>query len=381
MRNLTIIQPNRLVFGNDSRMELPEFLKSSRLNKVDIITADVLMPELESLLGLLERSGMTLTVQDPINDEPTVSKFESVMKKVRQSKPDVVIGIGGGSVLDVAKVASAMVHNNQDLQDAFGIGKLSKRRTFLICLPTTSGTGSEVSPNALFLDETDKLKKAVISPDLVPDAAYVDPMLTLNLPALVTAATAMDALTHCIEAYANRFAHPMIDLYALEGIRLIGANIKRAYDNGNDLEARTQLSLASMYGGLCLGPVNTGAVHALSYPLGSEFHIAHGISNALLLPHVMAFNIQGAPDRYAQIAFALGVKPLGSKVESARAGAIAVKDLLKGCGLPQTLTDLGIAKMDIQAIAKSAMTVTRLLNNNVREVRFEDAIKIYEGAL
>jgi alcohol dehydrogenase class IV len=381
MRNLTIIQPNRLVFGNDSRMELPEFLKSSRLNKVDIITADVLMPELESLLGLLERSGMTLTVQDPINDEPTVSKFESVMKKVRQSKPDVVIGIGGGSVLDVAKVASAMVHNNQDLQDAFGIGKLSKRRTFLICLPTTSGTGSEVSPNALFLDETDKLKKAVISPDLVPDAAYVDPMLTLNLPALVTAATAMDALTHCIEAYANRFAHPMIDLYALEGIRLIGANIKRAYDNGNDLEARTQLSLASMYGGLCLGPVNTGAVHALSYPLGSEFHIAHGISNALLLPHVMAFNIQGAPDRYAQIAFALGVKPLGSKVESARAGTIAVKDLLKGCGLPQTLTDLGIAKMDIQAIAKSAMTVTRLLNNNVREVRFEDAIKIYEGAL
>lgn len=380
MRNLAIVQPNRLVFGNDSRMELPEFLESSGLNKVALVTAEAVMPALETLLGLLEKSSMTVTVHDDINDEPTVATFESVMKDVQFSKPDVVIGVGGGSVLDVAKLASAMIDEKQDLHDVFGIGKLVKRKTFLVCLPTTSGTGSEVSPNALLLDETDKLKKAVISPYLVPDAAYVDPVLTLGLPASVTAATAMDALTHCIEAYANRFAHPMIDLYALQGIRLIGANLKKAYDNGKDVEARTQLSLASMYGGLCLGPVNTGAVHALAYPLGGEFHIAHGVSNALLLPHVMAFNIQGAPDRYAQIAVALGVKPLGSDEETARAGVSVVSDLLRDCGLPLTLTDLGIAKADIQVMAKSAMTVTRLLNNNVRKVTFEDVTKIYDEA-
>jgi alcohol dehydrogenase class IV len=361
-------------------MELPEFLESSGLNKVALVTAEAVMPALETLLGLLEKSSMTVTVHDDINDEPTVATFESVMKDVQFSKPDVVIGVGGGSVLDVAKLASAMIDEKQDLHDVFGIGKLVKRKTFLVCLPTTSGTGSEVSPNALLLDETDKLKKAVISPYLVPDAAYVDPVLTLGLPASVTAATAMDALTHCIEAYANRFAHPMIDLYALQGIRLIGANLKKAYDNGKDVEARTQLSLASMYGGLCLGPVNTGAVHALAYPLGGEFHIAHGVSNALLLPHVMAFNIQGAPDRYAQIAVALGVKPLGSDEETARAGVSVVSDLLRDCGLPLTLTDLGIAKADIQVMAKSAMTVTRLLNNNVRKVTFEDVTKIYDEA-
>src|SRR5439155_10799310 len=146
------------------------------------------------------------------------------------------------------------------------IGKLNARKTYLACLPTTAGTGSEVSPNAILMDESDQLKKGVISPHLMPDAAYIDPMLTLGAPPAVTAATGIDALTHCIEAYANKFAHPMIDLYALEGIRLIGDNLARAVADGSNIEARTHLALASMYGGMCLGPVNTGAVHALAYP-------------------------------------------------------------------------------------------------------------------
>src|SRR5262249_48336492 len=160
---------------------------------------------------------------------------------------------------------------------------------FLVCLPTTAGTGSEVSPNAILLDEADQLKKGVVSPYLVPDAAYVDPQLTRSVPPSVTAATGLDALTHCIEAYANKFAHPAVDLYALQGVGIIAQNLLRAVRNGGDMEARTELSLGSFYGGLCLGPVNTAAVHALAYPLGGQFHVAHGVSNAVLLPHVIRF--------------------------------------------------------------------------------------------
>src|SRR5439155_14470982 len=154
-----------------------------------------------------------------------------------------------------------------------------------------------------------QLKKAAISPHLVSDAAYVDPALTMSVPPAVTAATGMDALTHCIEAYANRFAHPVVDMYALQGIRLIAANLPLAVERGDDLEARTNVALGSLYGGMCLGPVNTAAVHALSYPLGGEFKVAHGVSNAVLLPHVLEFNLSAAPQRYADIAVALGAQP------------------------------------------------------------------------
>ncbi len=188
----------------------------------------------------------------------------------------------------------------------------------LVCLPTTAGTGAEVSPNAILLDEADELKKGVVSPHLVPDAAFVDPLLTISVPPAVTAATGLDALTHCIEAYANKFAHPIVDIYALQGIKLISANLVRAVRNGGDIEARAALSLGSLYGGLCLGPVNTAAVHALAYPLGGRFHIAHGVSNALLLPHVLRFNFSAAPERYAEISAALGVARNGSALTTAR---------------------------------------------------------------
>jgi alcohol dehydrogenase class IV len=190
----------------------------------------------------------------------------------------------------------------------------------------------------------------------------------------------MDALTHCIEVYANRFAHPLIDLYALEGIRLIGADLKRAFENGDDVDARGNLALGSLYGGLGLGPVNTGAVHALAYPLGGRFHVAHGISNALLLPYVMEFNIPEAPDRFANIALALGVDRAGSDFETARKGVEKVGQLLRDCGLPTKLSELRVPREAIDDMAEAAMTVTRLLKNNLREVTLGDAKEIYEEA-
>jgi alcohol dehydrogenase class IV len=344
------------------------------------MTAPPLRPVVAPIAADLEDAGFSIRIEDGIDSEPTVAMFECILQRTGADEIDAVVGIGGGSVLDMAKLIAALAKSEQAIGDVFGIGRLSGRKTYLACLPTTSGTGSEVSPNAILLDESDHKKKGVISEYLVPDAAYVDPMLTLSVPPSVTAATGMDALVHCLEAYANRYAHPMIDLYAIEGIRLIASHLEAACKDGTDIQARTALSLGSLYGGLCLGPVNTGAVHALAYPLGGEFHIAHGVSNALLLPYVMAFNLSASPDRYARIAEALGVVPTADDEETARRGVDVVRSLSARCGIPGRLSELDLPSDALERMATSAMTVTRLLKNNLREITYNDALTIYREA-
>ncbi|WP_428937972.1 iron-containing alcohol dehydrogenase [Fontivita pretiosa] len=373
-RLITLHQPRTLVFGAGAIEQCAQDLAARRFGRRFIVTS----PPTRSLCRPLQSDGTV--IWDGVSQEPTIQTFLDALAAARQARADVVIGLGGGSAMDVAKLVAAFVDSQQDIRDAFGIGKLAGRSTGLVCLPTTSGTGSEVSPNAILLDETDQLKKGVISPHLMPDAAYVDPALTLSVPPAVTASTGMDALTHCIEAYANRLAHPMIDLYALQGVRLIAQNLARAVEHGNDLEARTNLALGSLYGGIVLGPVNTGAVHALAYPLGGEFHVAHGVSNAVLLPHVLEFNLPAAPDRYADIAIALGAQRGGDDLETARRGLEIIKDLSRRCAIPSRLSELNIPRDAIERMARAAMTVTRLLERNVRPLTLDDAIEIYRSA-
>jgi alcohol dehydrogenase class IV len=261
-----------------------------------------------------------------------------------------------------------------------GIGLLKGRDVKMICVPTTSGTGSEMSPNAILLDERDNAKKGIISRYLVPDLVYIDPLLTVGVPADITAYTGLDALTHCIEAYCNKFAHPVTDMYALKGIELIGSSLLKAVRNGNDIEARTNLALGSMYGGMCLGPVNTAAVHALAYPLGSEYKVPHGLSNALLLTHVMAFNLGADEKRHSEVAQALGIVHSGSFGETALAGIDFLNELIHECGLPKGLGSLGITQSELPHLASGALKVQRLLKNNLREVTLADAIEIYGSA-
>jgi alcohol dehydrogenase class IV len=295
-------------------------------------------------------------------------------------RPDVVIGLGGGSPLDTAKLIAAFIENAQAIRDVFGIGLLGGRKTHLICIPTTSGTGSEVSPNAILLDENERLKKGVVSPYLMPDATYVDPLLTVTMPPAVTAGTGLDALAHCIEAYTNKFAHPYVDTLALQGIRLAGASLARAVADGTDLEAREAMSLASVYGGVCLGPVNTAGVHALAYPLGGEFHVPHGLSNAVLLPHVMLFNAMASPSRHADVAVALGAEPAGDPLETACRGVEKLRTLMRQCGVPMTLAQMGVPETAIPNMVISAMKVTRLLKNNPRDLTADDAEQLYRQA-
>jgi alcohol dehydrogenase class IV len=315
-----------------------------------------------------------------VDREPTLTLFEEALAFARQQRCDGVVGLGGGSVLDVAKLVAALVESRQGVAEVLGSGKLANRSLYLACLPTTAGTGSEVSPTSILLDEADRLKKGVVSPYLVADAAYVDPALTFGVPAAVTAATGMDALTHCIEAYANVHSHPMTDLFALEGIRLIGANLRQVVANGQDAAGRAALALGSLYGGLCLGSANTGAVHALAYPLGGEYHVPHGVANAVLLPHVLRFNLQASPERYAEIAAALGVPSGTNAAVMASKGVELLAELSRVCGIPQRLSDLGVPQTAVNDMARAAMTVTRLLKNNLRLLTEHDAAAIYQEA-
>ena len=344
-----------------------------------MLTAPPIIPLIEPTLSQLKENGVSVEVFQNILAEPSLNDFNAILRLAREFGADSVVGIGGGSVLDVAKLVAAFTDSDQLAEDCFGTGFIKKKGLWLACLPTTAGTGSEVSPNAILLDERDKLKKGIVSEYLLADAAYVDPKLTMTVPSKVTADTGMDALIHCIEAYTNKFAHPAADIYALQGIRLIAANLLRAVKDGNDVEAREALALGSLYGGLVLGPVNTAAVHALSYPLGGEFHIPHGLSNAILLPSVMKFNRSANLKKYAEVAIACGAPQGKDDDETAQNGVDFIYELSKAVGIPQKLSELNIPQSAVDRMAKAAMEVQRLLKNNPREVTEQDAKDIYNS--
>ncbi|MCU7551891.1 iron-containing alcohol dehydrogenase [Chitinophagaceae bacterium LB-8] len=377
---LKIHFPGKVVFGNDSLKYLPDELLQLSASRVFILTIAPLLPQIQDCTAKLKDLGVEVYTDTSIIKEPYFSDFDSIMKKVELLHPDVVVGIGGGSVLDVAKLIAAQLENEQSLQEYVGINLLKSRKKKLVCIPATSGTGSEVSPNAILVDDLDNQKKGIISPYLVPDMVLVDPLLTISMPPDITAATGLDALTHCLEAYTNKFAHPLIDVYAFEGMRQIVANLELAVKEGSNKDARAAVAMGSLLGGFCLGPVNTAGVHALSYPLGSNFHLPHGLSNAILLPYVMEFNLPSAISRYAQVAIALGCCREESEEATAYKGIERIKRLIEACGIPARLRDVGVPEQAIPEMATAALKITRLLKNNPRTITIEDAIGIYQAA-
>ena len=379
MKAITLLQPQKIVFGTGCIETFVEDYQKLGLQRLFVLTAPPIRPLIEEPLETLRKAGISIEIFQNILAEPTVNDFKAILEVAREFKADSVVGIGGGSVLDVTKLVAAFLNSDQQVEDCFGTGFIKQKGLWFACLPTTAGTGSEVSPNAILLDERDHLKKGIVSPFLIADAAYVDPKLTWTVPAKVTADTGMDALTHCIEAYTNKFAHPSVDIYALKGIQLIAANLEKAVKNGQDQEAREALAFGSLYGGLCLGPVNTAAVHALSYPLGGEFHIPHGLSNAILLPSVMKFNMPACPERYAEVALACGITAGQTTEETAQRGVDFIYRLADAVGIPNKLTALGIPQTAVDGMAKAAMEVQRLLKNNPREVTEQDAKDIYNS--
>lgn len=380
MNPVILQQPKRILFGDGTSRLAPEEFSRAGWRRIFVVTSPQVAEAQPALLAAWRTAGLETAVCAMVDREPEIALFEAVMDAARAFRPDAVVGLGGGSALDASKLVAALYDGGQRIREVFGIGLLARRGLPLVCIATTAGTGADVSPNAILLDETERLKKGVVSPHLVPDLAICDPELTHSAPPPVTAATGIDALVHCMEAYANRHAHPVVDVYALEGIRRIGRSIERAVSDGRDRPARADVMLGALYGGLCLGPVNTAAVHALSYPLGGEYRIAHGVANSLLMPHVFRFNFPAMPERYAGIAQALGVADAGSAGGTAEAGVRRLAEMSRRCGIPQRLRDVGVPEADLPRLAGEAMKVTRLLRNNPRELTAADAEAIYREA-
>jgi len=380
MRSVTLQQPRRVLFGPGCVGQGPDEFGLAGWNRLFVVTSPTIAATRQSLFSSWRARGATVECFTGVDREPEIALFERVIALARDFRADAIVGIGGGSALDVSKLVAALYDGAQAVQEVFGVGLLKRRSRGLACIPTTAGTGAEVSAAAILLDESERLKKGVVSPHLVPDVAICDPELTLSMPPAVTAATGIDALVHCMEAYANNFSHPAVDVYALEGIRNIGANIEAAVSDGLNPAVRTQVMLGALYGGLCLAPVNTAAVHALSYPLGGEYRIAHGVANSLLMPHVFRFNLPAMPERYAQIALALGCAPESTPMATAESGLRRLVALAAACGIPLRLRDVGIPEHDLPRLASEAMKVTRLLKNNPRKLCIADAESIYRAA-
>lgn len=365
--------PSSVTFGAGCAADAVHTLARQGHRRVFLLTSPSVLKQIDPLAAALRHARAVVEIAAGVPPEPTTACCEALRARAAVFKPDLVLAVGGGSVLDVAKLVAALHDRPEPAAAFYGINVLTGRRTALACVPTTAGTGSEVSPNALLYDEAALAKKAIISPALIPDAAIIDPELMRSLPPALTATTGLDALTHCLEAYANKAAKPEIDPYALEGVRLIGENLPRAVTNGDDLPARSAVALGSLYGGMCLGPVNTAAVHALAYPLGGEFHLAHGLSIALLLPHVVKFNLSALPERHATLAQALGGRTAADLPQK-------LADLAARCGVRMGLSAHGIPRDAFPRMADAALQITRLLKNNPREVTRPDALAVYAAA-
>ncbi|KRE07157.1 alcohol dehydrogenase [Bosea sp. Root381] len=317
-----------------------------------------------------------VTVFGTVKPEPDVPNLDEALALAAEVKPDLVIGFGGGSAMDLAKLVAVLPGSGQTLHEVVGPEKVAKKGAALMQVPTTSGTGSEAGTRALVTDPATQNKLAVQSLFMLADIAIIDPALTLTVPSAVTAATGVDAMAHCVEAFTSKKAHPLIDMYALEGVRLVGRFLGRAIADGSDIEARAGLSLASLYGGYCLGPVNTTSGHAVAYPLGTRHHIAHGAANALIFPHTLAYNAPVAPEKTAAILAALGL-PASSRQEEVFASAHRYCAEL-GCEMK--LSALKVPEDDLPVMAGEAHAIRRLLDNNPRDLSRDDILAMYRAA-
>ena len=365
---IEILHPEAIEFGSGTVAAVPRFARAKRLRR-PLVIADRFNATRAEVLGLPGE----VTVFGEVAFEPDIQTLDAALAVASRVVPDLIVGFGGGSAMDLAKLVAVLSGGEQAIHDVVGAELVRGRELALVQVPTTSGTGSEAGTRALVTDPATQNKLAVQSRHMLADLAAVDPDLTVTVPSEVTAATGMDAMAHCVEAYTSRRAHPLIDLYALEGIRLVGRYLPRAVRNGSDREARSGLSLASLYGGFCLGPVNTTAGHAVAYPLGTRHHVPHGLACALIFPHTLAFNAPSVPERTTDVLDALGLADEEDIVA-------AITRWSADLGLETRLSKLGVPEDDLPLMADEAHAIRRLLANNPRDISRDEILALYRAA-
>jgi alcohol dehydrogenase len=336
---------------------------------------------LEPARASLVAQGMTVHIFSQVVADPPEQIVKEAIDFARANETDLVIGFGGGSSMDVAKLVAVLAGSDQALNQIYGIGKVKGQRLPLIQVPTTAGTGSEVT-NIAIVTTGETTKMGVVAPQLYADLALLDAELTLGLPPLVTAATGIDAMVHAIEAYTSKHKkNPLSDNLARQALGLLSQNLMTAVETGSNLEARQAMLLGACLAGQAFSNAPVAAVHALAYPIGGIFHIPHGLSNSLVLPHVLRFNAPHAAPLYAELADIVvpGIK--GSPEERTESLIAAMQQIAQRTGIQTRLGELGISENDLDRLADDAMLQTRLLGNNPRELTRADARAIYAAAL
>lgn len=385
MQKTTTFQTTpRIVMGPGTLENIGAEVKRFGADKVMVVTDPGLAAAgiVDTLEKLLAAAGIAFSRFDQVEPDPSYETAVKAAQALQQAGAQAIIGIGGGSAQDVAKVASILATNTGPVSQYFGIDLIPNPGLKLILIPTTAGTGSEVTPIAILSDHHEKLKKGIVSPYLFPATALLDPLLTLGLPAHITAATGMDALIHAVEAYTSRNANSISDMLAVQAVTLVYNNIRTAFSNGADTAARAAMLEGSMLAGMAFANAGVTAVHAFAYPIGAEFHIPHGVANSIMLVPVMEFNMLGNIPKFAVLAGLLGEKVCGlSAKQAARKTVDALRELSDDLRVPSRLSAFGVTAAHIPELAGAVMKVTRLLANNPRQLTAEDARDIYARAL
>lgn len=385
MSNINVFQTtSRIVRGAGSLGQVAAEMDRLGKSKAMIITDPGLVDAgiVRQLEGHLKAAGIVYEVFDHIEPDPRLQTAEAAAEQLKQSGSDIVIGIGGGSPIDIAKVAAVLVTNQGEIGQYMGIEQVPAPGIATIIIPTTAGTGSEVTPIAILSDHEEKLKKGIVSSHLFPNVAILDAELTMGLPPHVTAATGMDALIHAIESFTSKNADSITDVLACRAMELIYGSLRAAFKDGSDIEAREKMLEGSMLAGMAFANAGVTAVHAFAYPIGAEFHIPHGVANAIMLSPVMEFNMSSNLSRFATIAekFGLDITAL-TELEGAEMAVDLLRKLSGDLEIPKHLSEYGIEEKHIVGLSKGVMKVTRLLDNNPRTLTQEDAEQIYRKVL
>ena len=394
----TFHSAGQLLFGRNAAQQLGEVTTRLGAKRILIVTDPILMKA-----GLAERIRVPLTsvtteMFGEGEPEPSMKAADACIALAKRFKPDALVGLGGGSNMDLAKITATVLAHGGSPRDYAGDDKIPGPIAPLICMPTTAGTGSEVSAAAVLTDTENKIKVGILSNYLRPRVAIVDPLLTVSCPAKVTADSGIDALTHAIEAYTAvdnaefplpvgersvyQGKHPLGDVMAEKAIALIGANLRRAVKDGNDLSARDGMALGATLAGLAFSNVGVALVHALEYPVGGATHCSHGAGNGLLLPFVMRFNQPARIKEFAAIARLLGEDVTGlTETQAADRAILAVEKVRNDIGIPKQLSDLGVRPEQLRPFADKAFGIKRILRVNPRQMTVQDLEEILRSAL
>ncbi|MEZ5594377.1 MAG: iron-containing alcohol dehydrogenase [Gammaproteobacteria bacterium] len=364
--------------------KIGEIMAGRGCRKVAFVTDETIlqMGLAQAALDSLQQAGVAVWVFSKVVADPPEAMILGAVEEARAEQVDGVVSVGGGSSLDTAKLLAVLLNTDQPIAAMYGVGQVTGERLPLVLAPTTAGTGSEVTPISIVTTGATE-KKGVVAPQLLPDWAILDAELTIGLPAAVTAATGIDAMVHAIEAYTSKHKKNLVsDCLARQALELLGGNIRTACSSPNDREARANMLLGSMLAGMAFANAPVAAVHALAYPLGGHFHVPHGLSNALVLPYVLEFNMPQAQTLYAELAPIifpeLAGKPAAAQAEGMVAAFMALGPEL---GMQTRLSEVGVSHNHLPMLAEDAMKQTRLLVNNPREMTYAAALSIYQQAL